>query len=698
MFLKKMTLRNFRNLRAASLSFNRGMNTLIGENGSGKSNVLDALRLLLDGQLPRFAEQLKESDFSRSLPDWRGHWIIVQLFFEELDTTDGLILFQHMCGDLSADNKTGSFTFYFRPKKPVRQELYRLSQLPDQEELLAYRSKLTIQDYSACYYGKDAADFSTDAHYIEVVGLPDDNYYVDPSEEDSALVGNPVDRVLHREVTCTFIKALRDVVSDFRKSDNPLLNLLVAAGPLSDAPAIVESIKELNQQVSRTEEICNLATDIGRTLDGAVGRTFAPAVAIQSALPEKIDQLLRRLQLKVSQGPTFQHLGDLSEVSLGAANLIYLSLKLLEYDRNQSMDRAAHFLLIEEPEAHIHPHIQKTLFDNYQLKQTQVIVSTHSTHISAASRIKSVNVLSINGSEVDVFQPSNELDERECSRIQRYLDAVRTTLLFAKAVCLVEGDAELIIIPAVVKKVFGLSLEELGISLIKMDGTVFEHIANLFHASRLRRRCAILTDSDVSILPLPADPNTDSKAQKKARASQEAGEIRKQTLIPLLAGNPWVEVYFADHTFEVDFILSENKEYFCKCVDGVYLQAAKKIEMEGALRSAARVTAGSSALKLANKAGKGWFALLLAETIDEKVGIPEYIVKGLAFVVEPLLTPAIVSVMLSYRLQCLSLDSQTLIEFIENQPQDCLSRLFLIISNNVSVKRKVELGIEQSVP
>ena len=47
---------------------------------------------------------------------------------------------------------------------------------------------------------------------------------------------------------------------------------------------------------------------------------------------------------------------------------IYLTLKLLEYKYRKSDDVFANFLLIEEPEAHIHTHIQKTIFNNYKIK------------------------------------------------------------------------------------------------------------------------------------------------------------------------------------------------------------------------------------------------------------------------------------------------------------------------------------------
>lgn len=80
MHISKLTLVNYRNFKNPSLTFQRGVNTIIGENGAGKSNILRAIRLLLDDNMIRAAYRLDESDFSRALGQWKGHWIIISIF------------------------------------------------------------------------------------------------------------------------------------------------------------------------------------------------------------------------------------------------------------------------------------------------------------------------------------------------------------------------------------------------------------------------------------------------------------------------------------------------------------------------------------------------------------------------------------------------------------------------------------------
>ena len=84
MHITKLSLVNYRNFYNVKLLFNKGINTIIGENGSGKTNLFRAMRLLLDSSMPRFATKLAEGDFCRALGDWRGHWIIISLEFDDI--------------------------------------------------------------------------------------------------------------------------------------------------------------------------------------------------------------------------------------------------------------------------------------------------------------------------------------------------------------------------------------------------------------------------------------------------------------------------------------------------------------------------------------------------------------------------------------------------------------------------------------
>ncbi|WP_348709206.1 AAA family ATPase [Bacillus subtilis] len=641
MYISKMYIRNFRNFISQIFSFQPGVNTLIGENGSGKTNAFFALRLMIDNSLPISSSKLLETDFNRKLTTWQGHWIIISLQFENLDSSEGANILSHKLEHVDGASSSGSYHFYFRPNKKYRKKLYELSldEDKDQQKLNNILSEITVNDYEGVYHFRGTADFSNESVYKELVGDFENIIFPNPDDEKKNLLGMATSQIylVRSEIACTYIKALRDVMSELRKyRQSPLLNLLRGSAKniqVSSAIDITNKVTDLNETISNLSEIKELAEKVKKTLDSTIGFTYAPNVSIRSELPEDINKLFQSLTLWVGDGADTSYQGKLEDLSLGGANLIYITLKLLEYEYKQpTEEKAAHFLLIEEPEAHIHTHIQKTMFENYKFQNTQVITTTHSTHISSANKIKSVNILCKDNNETVVCHPSKGLDDKECTKIERYLDATRSTLLFAKGVILVEGDAELVLIPALFKNVFGLSLDEIGVSLINMNSTVFEHIANLFHNQRIRRRCAIITDHDQSLLPLEEDERNYTDEEKKFRNSAIKGEERKKKLDAYCIDNPWVKAFYAEHTFEIDFVLNSNQPEIIRALNKIYKSQRSINDSKALLESDDDIKVGLETLRLADKVvGKGWFALTLAEEVTYETFIPEYILKAIAF-------------------------------------------------------------------
>ncbi|QGG55028.1 ATP-dependent nuclease [Paenibacillus sp. B01] len=633
MYISKVDFRNFRNFKKATFHFTDGVNTLIGENGAGKTNVFHAMRLLLDDELPR-STKLTESDFNRSITDgWKGHWIIINMEFSDLDTSEGIQNLSHGIEHMDETSK-GTYCMFYRPKKAVRQRLFEITTNGrNRADLNTLLSSISIDDYETVFTCRGTANFADDAIYNRFVGDFSQMNFPDPAVEAQEILGVPANKFsLYNEVSCTYVKALRDAVYELRNiKSNPLLNLMRGMSDGIDGARIIEQVNDLNTSISTLDEVHEMKARIRATLQNTVGITYSPLIDIKSQLPSDLEKLLQSLTLWVGDSDDDGYQGQLSELSLGGANLIYISLKLLEYELKISTNKVAHFLLIEEPESHIHTHIQKTLFEKSSYRNTQVIISTHSTHISAANKIRSVNILAKRKQEAMVFQPSNGLGAEECKKIERYLDAVRSNLLFAKSVILVEGDAELILIPAMFKAVFNISLDEVGISLVSVSSTVFTHVANLFADERIQRRCAIITDLDKSVIPLPTNPASDTPFQKKCRASQEVGVRRQDALLNEYQSNQWVNSYFANYTFEVDFLLNDNAYEIVNCLEQIYERPTDIAKSKKILEEQEVSTSGVEVLRLAKKVGKGWMAVLVAEEMSYKTYIPEYILDAVAF-------------------------------------------------------------------
>lgn len=652
MHISKVSIVNYRNFESTNLLLQSGVNTIIGENGSGKSNIFRAIRLLLDEALVTRQHDLQESDFHRGRGDWRGHWIVILLEFEDVSDDEFMqsLLLQHAAEESAGSTDRATYSLVFRPKSDVRDKLAGLKE-GDRAGLEMIRSTITIDSYERCLFGKMSADLTDEEVYKNIVGdfdgvvFPSDQFGNAPSFE--AEVGIRVQRemALWREFSLSFVPALRNVVADF--SDvrrNPLRTLLAAKSeqiPDGDFDKIIAKVRELNSDIEGRSDVQEIAEGIHKTFKDTVGETYSPtSMRIQSELPLEAADLFKSLKLYVGEN------GDtdprrLHEMSLGGANLIYLTLKLLEFEYRTSRRSVANFLLIEEPEAHIHTHIQKTLFDHVSYDNTQIIYSTHSTHISEVSDIERVNVLSREASTWVALQPAADLGEQAVQAAQRFLDAIRSNLLFSRSVILVEGDAEELLIPGLMKKVYGINLDEIGISLVNVRSTGFETLGRLFDERRLRKRCAILTDHDQPFFDVTVKEDDDEKLKRRktrALASSKAGEERQQRLNEFQDGNGYVQAYYAPHTFEVDFAAESvaNRAVLKATVNEVYEQGAKRWSLKSDLSKDDIPAFGLAALRLATRAKKGWFALLVGRKLgaaDDSGGpvLPEYVLGAIGF-------------------------------------------------------------------
>src|SRR6218665_873019 len=288
MYISKLSIRNFRNFKNISLNFNEGVNTIIGENGAGKSNLFHAIRLLIDEAMPRGA-RFSEGDFNRAIGNWRGHWIIIQILFGNLDASEeAQAIAMHRVGSVDdIDVNTGSYTLYFRPREAHIRRLYEYASDPDKtaEGLEEILKAFTINDYEVVYKGKGNVDFSDDSVYEEFVGDFESIEFPDPNDEQADVYGIKLyGLAIPTEVSCTFAKALRDVEADLRSfRDNPLLNLL--RGKENDVPEakktdIQNKVNTLNTDLSELNEVKKISDGISTTIRESVGETYAPGIKI----------------------------------------------------------------------------------------------------------------------------------------------------------------------------------------------------------------------------------------------------------------------------------------------------------------------------------------------------------------------------------------------------------------------------------
>lgn len=625
---------------------------------------MTALRILLDDTYYYNTKRLKENDFSDSLGNWKGHWIILSAVFGKITSEDKET---EVCAGIVPENENEEFlksyiksgeddigviSLFIRPQRQVRKKLSEITDIAEFEE---ERKKIKISDYEFYYTSRAQTDFTDKDIYTKIVGDLEKGQCSDPDEDDDRILGCKLNIAdVQDHISVVFIDALRDVASELGKPKNPIRRIIESVESLikeSELNTIKSEIVQLNKSISEVEQVELVGRKINEKLLDMIGMVYSPEIILQSGLKDDINSLSRYLFMKPSKQ------NDIDSLGLGHLNMIYMALKIVEYEVNRTRE-LINIMIIEEPEAHIHTHIQRTLFDKLKVTKdyTQIITTTHSTHLAEVSEVKNINILKSIGSNSISMQPSQGLDEfgkknlqlknlklSDC--IERYLDSKRSVLLFSKGVVLVEGDGEEILIPNLIKNALGVSLDEMGIGLVNVGSVSFEYIASLFSEERIKRTCAIVTDEDIQIV------ETDSKLYKAE--AEKRGKSRKKKLADLYGTNPWVESFFAPHTLEVDFALADaraNSDYISEVVELNYVDTNTIKRHKENLKQGTDAACANTVLTLARDMGKGWYATTLSNYIDIAVTVPQYILGAIAFASKEVISIDIVFKMIEYSL------------------------------------------------
>ena len=327
---------------------------------------------------------------------------------------------------------------------------------------------------------------------------------------------------------------------------------------------------------------------------------------------------------------------DPSSNGLGLNNILYVSI-LIEYFHKRVAQRksAGQIILFEEPEAHLHPQLQLTLFKALSALPFQSILTTHSTHITANAPLASYIVLSqTGGPAIASSLPAEDagLEPAEIDDLERYLDATRSNLLFARNVILVEGPAELFLIPALLKHVKDIDLERDGISVIPIYGVHFHVYAKLFSEQALPKKCAIVTDGDLK--PSDANPELEGEDDLPPPPDLEALE------------NDCVRVFACKTTFERALVFEGTLEMFAAAAEDIGAPTVAKRLREGAEelddddldddeRTKILTPLRKMVLNTAKRFGKARFAQIAARHANKAEIIPKYLADAAEWLCAP---------------------------------------------------------------
>jgi len=474
-YLSALKIENFRQFghtnRELDIQFNEGVTALVGENDAGKTAVIDAIRYVL---------QTRDAEYLR-------------LQIEDF----------HI-----ADDGTQAETII------LRCTLEGLSVL----ELGAFAEYVTYRDGVGRLYVHWSAR--------RVVASASNRKWVDISVRSGANgEGPPLDMGVRQLLATAYLKPLRDAEREMSPGRNSRLSQVLSSFPnidagksfdpaaiptdLADAEAlsiagmgdflrhivnshatIVSAQKEINDKYLRPLSLA------GQPLTSRIG--FGEA----GTDPAKLKQILERLELGLLDQATGEARGV---YGLGSNNVLFMACELLLLGKEPD---GLPLLLIEEPEAHLHPQRQLQLVEFLEaaaqpsigLRPVQVILTTHSPNLSSKIPLENL-VLMQRQQAFSLAEEQTCLATDDYRFLSRFLDVTKAGLFFAKGLLVVEGDAEAILLPALARRL-GRDLTKHGVSIINVGGVGLRRYSKILQRKDTSKGeitvpTACITDMDV---------------------------------------------------------------------------------------------------------------------------------------------------------------------------------------------------------